>query len=618
MRWCRPFGKQKKVTTGSEIKKVFRVSLSLLELKDKVKIYIVAISQLFLAILDLAAVTMIGIVSTLSISGIQSKTPPEQISNVVNSLNLQDSTFQFQVAILGSAAAILMIVKTLASVLLVKRMLEFLAHKSGFISANLTLLTMRQPYEYIKRNSSQNILFSVTQGVNSLVIGVVGSLVQIFAESCLIIIMLFGLFIIEPIISLGAMLYFASIAIIQHKVLGKRAVALGSVGAQATVIANQKTVEALSLYREIYTRQGLNQYSNDITLLRQKAALINARLNFLPYINKYTLEISLVLAALILAATQFILVDSMTAVTTLSIFLAAALRVSPAILRLQQSFLGIKSSTGSASPTLKLIEDIAEQEKHSNVQELSSNGDYEIQLKNVSFEYQDAAVKSIEDMSFTINRGEMIALIGPSGGGKTTLVDLILGLLEPQSGEIVLRGMAPKHFIELAPGKVGYVAQDSSLINGSVRENLIFGLKDKFSDNQLLEVLDKVALRDFVLQLPNQLEEAVGDRGTLLSGGQRQRLNLARAILTEPEILILDEATSALDVETEHQIVQAIESIRNHRTIVVIAHRLSTILNADKILFIKAGKLLGEGTFQELREKVSDFDYQANLAGYTK
>jgi len=605
---------RKRNTTS--IRPALRAATSLLESRDLPRLYLVSVIQFFLALLDLIAVTLIGIVTALAISGIQSKNPSAQVAQIVDFLRLQNLSFQNQVALLGSLAATIMIAKTLASVFLVRKTLEFLAFKSAQVSSRLFSRILSQPYEFIKEKSSQSILYMVTQGVNSLILGVVGSVVQIVAETSLICVMLFGLFVIEPTVAIGAFVYFALIAIIQNRILGKRAVHLGSTGADATVSANRKIAEAVSLFREIYVRQAFDFYHDTVTNLRNLSASVAARLNFFPYINKYTLEVSLVVGALLLSASQFVLKDAVTAITTLAIFLAAATRVSPAILRLQQSLIGIKTNIGSAKPTLELLDTLREK----NPSEVSETSDKtntaEILFRDVSFSYRNSSHTAINQISLEIFSGELIALIGPSGGGKTTMVDLILGLLEPQVGEISIRGFRPSAFIRKFPSRVGYVAQDSTLLDGSVRENLTFGLRKNFSDQELFRTLELVALSDFVKKLPNGLDELVGERGTLLSGGQRQRINLARAVITNPEILILDEATSALDVETENQIITAIDSIRESRTIIVIAHRLSTVLNADKIFFIKEGQILGSGKFDALRRALPDFDRQAELAGY--
>jgi ABC-type multidrug transport system fused ATPase/permease subunit len=475
---------------------------------------------------------------------------------------------------------------------------------------------MDQPYEYIKQNSSQSILYALTQGCNSLVLGVVGSGIQLIVETSLICIMLLGLFIYEPLASLGALFYFGLIGLLQQRLLGKRAVALGSSGATSNILANRKIIEALSLYREIYVRQATNTYAKEIEELRKASASVTARLNFFPYINKYTLEASLVLGALTLSAIQFIISDAIEAITTLAIFLAAATRVSPALLRVQQSLIGIKANIGTAQPTLTMIEGLATQVDLEVSHRQEANPSFEISLNNVSFSYQGSDIDAISNFSLDIQKGQMVALIGPSGSGKTTLVDLILGLLRPKKGSILIRGRTPRDFVVGAHGTVGYVAQDASLIDGSIRENLTFGLSDQISDEKLLNILKIVAMDKFIENLPNKLDSLIGERGTLLSGGQRQRLNLARALVTNPEILVLDEATSALDVETESVITKSIESLKLNSTIIVIAHRLSTVLNADNIVFLRDGNILGQGHFSELRKTVPDFDRQAQLAGY--
>jgi len=595
---------------------VFRKSTSLLESRDLPRLYLVSATQFFLALLDLIAVTLIGIVTALAISGIQSKRPSQQVAQIVDFLGLQNLSFQNQVAILGSLAAAIMIAKTLASVFLVRKTLEFLAFKSAQVSSRLFSRILSQPYEFIKDNSSQSILYMVTQGVNSLILGFVGSVVQIVAETSLILVMMIGLFVIEPTVAVGAFMYFALIATIQNRILGQKAVHLGSTGAEATISANRKIAETIGLFREIYVRQAFDLYYDTVANLRNLSASVTARLNFFPYINKYTLEVSLVVGALLLSASQFFLTDAVTAITTLAIFLAAATRVSPAILRLQQSLIGIKSNIGSATPTLELLDALREPTTSEVSETPGRTYAAEILFKDVSFSYKNSSHIAINRASLEILTGELIALIGPSGGGKTTLVDLLLGLLEPQAGEIAIRGLRPNVFIRKFPSCVGYVAQDSTLLDGSIRENLTFGLRKKFSDQELLATLELVALNDFVKKLPKGLDELVGERGTLLSGGQRQRMNLARAVITNPEILILDEATSALDIETENQIINAIDSIRESRTIIVIAHRLSTVLNADKIFFIKEGQILGSGKFDVLRKALPDFDRQAELAGY--
>lgn len=202
----------------------------------------------------------------------------------------------------------------------------------------------------------------------------------------------------------------------------------------------------------------------------------------------------------------------------------------------------------------------------------------------------------------------MTAIVGKSGAGKSTLIDLLMGLMQPESGQILVDGMAITNDNLLAYRRsIGYVAQDPFLYNASIRENLLM-VKPSATEIELWEALDFSSAAEFVRKLPRQLETLIGDRGIRLSGGERQRLVLARAIIRQPSILVLDEATSALDTENEQKILTALHRLKDRITVIVVAHRLSTIQNAEQILVIHDGKLVEQGTFLSLSsEKKSIF-----------
>ena len=206
--------------------------------------------------------------------------------------------------------------------------------------------------------------------------------------------------------------------------------------------------------------------------------------------------------------------------------------------------------------------------------------------------------------------------MGPSGAGKTTLIDLVLGLLEIKSGKVEISGEAPEIAIERWPGAIAYVPQDVVIINSSVKQNLGVGFPiEKISDEACWEALKVAQLDGFVNSLPEGLLTRISESGSNLSGGQRQRLGIARALITKPKIIILDEATSSLDAQTEEEISQSILALRGSVTTLTIAHRLSTVVNADSVIYIADGKILAQGRFDEVRKIVPDFDKQAQLMG---
>lgn len=225
-----------------------------------------------------------------------------------------------------------------------------------------------------------------------------------------------------------------------------------------------------------------------------------------------------------------------------------------------------------------------------------------IHIKNVSFSYEETEL-IINDISFSAKPGEMIALAGPSGGGKTTIFGLIERFYEPSSGEICI-GDLPINVLSMQAwrSQIGYVSQESSMMAGTIRENLTYGLSDsdKIADTRLWEVAKMSYSDQFIKQFPKGLDTQIGERGIKLSGGQRQRIAIARAFLRDPRILMMDEATASLDSQSEIIVQKALAKLMKGRTTFVIAHRLSTIVDADQILFLENGSITGQGTHDEL------------------
>jgi len=233
-------------------------------------------------------------------------------------------------------------------------------------------------------------------------------------------------------------------------------------------------------------------------------------------------------------------------------------------------------------------------EYHTPVIEFTHIGKFQekISLKNITYRYPSADKYVLNDLNVIIEKGKCIGIIGASGAGKTTLVDLILGLLEPNSGEVLVDGVNIKDDKNGWLSQVGYIPQSIFLLDGSIRENVAFGFQsDEVDDERIWDVLAEAALGDFVHSLPEGLETCLGERGVRLSGGQRQRIGIARALYENPSVLVFDEATSALDNETETAIMDSITKLQGKKTMIIIAHRLTTIENCDMILKVEDGKI---------------------------
>jgi ATP-binding cassette, subfamily B, bacterial PglK len=221
---------------------------------------------------------------------------------------------------------------------------------------------------------------------------------------------------------------------------------------------------------------------------------------------------------------------------------------------------------------------------------------------------------TLRNIELEVKPGESIALVGPSGSGKTTLIDLMLGLLIPDSGSVFLSGVNPSQAILQWPGAIGYVPQDIYISNATVGENVALGFPiEEIHESKIWSALEQAQIASFISTLDKGLATNLGDRGVKLSGGQKQRLGIARALLTKPRILFLDEATSALDSQTEHDVSEAINGLKGEVTLIFIAHRLSTAKRADRVIYISAGEILAQGSFDEVKRAVPDFQKQAEL-----
>ena len=598
---------------------LFRAA-SILSSADRKKVLAVILIQIILGGLDLIGVGLIGVIGSLTISGVGSRQPGNRVQWLLDKLQIGEFEFQTQAVILAILAVSIMVIKTILSMFFIRKILYFLSYRGAKLSSILVSRLLAQPLLTVQSRSNQETLFALTTGVGSITIGVLATFVSLISDTSLLLVMAIGLFVIDPLLSITTFTLFASIAFCLYRIMQLKVKTLGEKNRQTSVASNALILEVLSSYRELVVKNRRFHYSEKIGEQRHKLAGASAELAFMPNISKYVFEIAIVVGSLLISAIQFVTNDAARAVATLSIFFAASTRIAPAILRVQQSSLNIRANTGIAGPTLDLIDFLG-------VSEIDSDGntklDFQhkgfiskVELKDISLTYPGKNEKAVYDVSLEVNPGEIVALVGPSGAGKTSLIDLMLGIIEPDEGTVTINNMDPLDAISKWPGAIAYMPQDIMISNGTVRENVMLGYSpDKEFESQVLSALEVAQLIDFVNELPDYLEQQMGDRGTRISGGQRQRLGIARAVFTAPKLIVLDEATSALDGETEANISEAIQKFGDGVSVIMIAHRLSTVLAADRVVYMDKGKVIAEGTFEEVRKSVPDFDRQANLMG---
>ncbi len=337
----------------------------------------------------------------------------------------------------------------------------------------------------------------------------------------------------------------------------------------------------------------------------------------LPTLAKYLFELTLILGCAFIALIQLVISDSLTAISSVTIFLAAASRLLPSVIRAQGALIAIRQSEGSSEVTIKQLRDLEKDE--GCIPQSSEKGTVgapfipALQISNLFFSHQNESAFELKDINFEVLPGQFVAIVGESGAGKTTLIDLILGMITPKSGSVKISNQAPLSAIEKWPGKIAYVPQDIVIIDGDIRKNVVLEESQDILDDEVFIALEKSHLKNDVLSMKNGLRETVGERGVRLSGGQRQRLGIARALITKPEMIIFDEATSSLDPLTEKTVTEAIYDKKGNVTLIVVAHRLSTVKNADVVILLEEGRILAKGSFEEVRSISPKFDQQAKL-----
>ncbi len=345
-------------------------------------------------------------------------------------------------------------------------------------------------------------------------------------------------------------------------------------------------------YEEKRFGEGSNKYARSSVRLTRLALLA-------PPITEIV-GMGIAVLVLWLGAREVLVAGSMTGATLLA-FLTLVLRLLQPLKQLSAMRATAQSSLASAERLFEILDSPAEFQRDRGTRDRAAF-DRDIRFERVSFAYDGIPVLSGIDLQ--VRKGGVVALVGPSGAGKSTLVDLIPRFYEPATGRILLDGVDTREIkLPALRALTGIVSQETVLFNDTARNNIAYGAPDKYTQEQIEAAAKAGNAHDFIMELPHGYDTVLGERGTRLSGGQRQRLAIARALLSDPPILILDEATSALDTESERLVQEAVDRLLQGRTVFVIAHRLSTIVHADQIVFLDRGEIVERGTHAELLAK---------------
>lgn len=602
-----------------KIYKKVKDALDLLSSRSKIKFFFMVSAQMALGLLDLFSIVLIGLFGYVGSAYLGISNLSQKVQSLLNNIFPMSSNLGTTLIFLISVAVILIILKSFLAMLFLKRTFLFLAKENVIISSQIGRRFLSSPFELIASRSSQEATYAIGRGLH--LSEILGNASVLVSEVTMLI-LLFGMIVISnPTAGFSILIYFLAIFYLSQKKLGGWIRANSKVFSESNLEGDQILQEGIGLYKELYIANKLNYVVERFSEKRSLSANATANIQLISYIPKFTFESALVIGACLVGFQSFLTGTIESGLNSVIIFFAAGSRILPSLLRLQSASNAVQSFSGASEIAFDLINVLntnkIEEKLHSEPPSKAVN-DFipTVTMSNVDFDYKVKSGFSIRGVSLDIPKGGSLAIVGRTGGGKSTIVNLLLGILQHTQGKISVSEVDPKSAINMWPGSIGYVPQDVTFLNGNVRENVAVGINPiHVDDEQVWKCLRIVQLDSLFSSSQLGLGSLIGERGIKLSGGQRQRLGIARALYSNPKLLVLDEATSALDAETEKAISETISALSHKVTLVIVAHRISTVQNVDQIIYVEDGRIRARGTFAEVRASVPDFENQANLMG---
>ena len=449
---------------------------------------------------------------------------------------------------------------------------------------------LKQPYSYHRIHPSSELMRNISTDTERM-FDCVLSILQLFTEGCVCVVLVVYLFIMDKSITIGVGAILSLFLLVFYRGFKKYLNHVGNENRKYAARITQWLQQSFGGIKETKILEREDYFLNQFDYNYKKSASYDRKYRFLQVAPRPIMEMVFVAAILAVIIVKLLNgTQSAYFVSTLSVFAIAAFRLMPSMNRITNYMSVLMFTKGSVEKVYHDLQEVERLEKNKPMEtaDVSLELKKEIQIRNLSFRYPDASENVLENISFTIPKNRSIAFIGPSGAGKTTLADIILGVLEPTAGQICVDGIDIQNCMSAWHKNIGYIPQSIYLMDASIRENVAFGIPEEQIDETCLRrALEEAQLKEFVDSLPEGLDTVIGESGVRLSGGQRQRIGIARALYNDPDVLVLDEATSALDNETEKAVMDAIDRLAGNKTLIIIAHRLTTITNCDVIYEVK-------------------------------
>jgi len=586
-----------------------RLSLGFLTRRERITYFALLAVRALTGVLDVFGILLIGLLAGIASSQLTdpAAAPITILGYPLPKLDEQGLVFLVLFVLLVFA------LKAVIAVMLSRTMTRFIARVESENATKIANYILNGSLGDVQKFSKADVQFAVTTSTVFAFTGLLNNLSTLVTEGFLLILLGSTFVAVNPVAALAVTAYFAGIIVIIQFAIGRQLRKAGQDAVVGTVDTTGTINDTLDTFREISVLSKQSAFIKRFSASRAKVSQSGGMMTFLGGMPRYVVETALILGVVLFVGVLFLDGQLATGLVTIGVFLTGGVRIMASLLPLQNAVAQVKNNLEQARPAQQLLLSAeAALTTEADVRALpipvvdfTKDGALGVVVDAVDFTHPGNDQTTLNDISLTIAGGSHVAFIGPSGAGKTTLVDLLLGLITPDSGNVSIGGVEPSLLRVTSPGLISYVPQKPGLVSGTIAENVALGVESEDIDlERVAEVIEAAHLTEFIATLPEGLNTSVGKQADALSGGQIQRLGLARALYTRPRLLILDEATSALDAGSEAFVSASLDKLGKGVTVVIIAHRLSTVQHSDAVHVVEEGKIAASGKFSVLRKTV--------------
>lgn len=585
------------------MKTTFLGALHFMTGRERALFHAYLLVRALVAMLDLIGILAIGFMATsIALFLTEGSDPSRQIN--IGTISIPSITAQ-TLPFISSWVLALFVVKAALSIYLTRKLSHFLARIEARSAKSIAKTAYAAGHKTIRSSTTYEVTYAIQIGSPALFNQFMNSVGTIVAEGFLFLSIFAAFGFVNPVLAVAALAYFGFIAAAIQWFVGRVMQKTSEHVSSSTLQANRSLSDLAEVHREATVSGKTDTYFQQIYETRMNAARARSTQYVLSGMPRYIVETALIVAITAFALFGTISGDIAGTASSLGVFLSGGIRLTASLLPLQGALLTLKRSIPDAQRSLQFLRETHKRrapliEDAENLT-IDKNAPPGVSLEGVYFKYQGNEVSTLSDISISIAPGAQAAFIGESGSGKSTIADLITGIIEPTKGKVLLNGREPSFYISNLPGFLAYVPQKPGLVYGTIGQNIALGVNaEDINQARLNSAISAAGLTTFIESLRNGVNTNLGKRKDELSGGQLQRIGLARALYTQPKLLILDEATSALDSVSEKEIKQAIDRMRGTVTVISIAHRLNTIQHADVVFLVEDGAITASGNFQTL------------------